>query len=41
MSLLVIEHIQIRARARRFAKAVARGDLRAAERSARGSFDLL
>ena len=41
MSLPLIEHVQLRVRARRFAKAVARGDLRAAERSARGFFNLL
>jgi hypothetical protein len=41
MSLPMIEHFQLRVRARRFAKAVAQGDLRAAERRARGFFDLL
>jgi hypothetical protein len=41
MSLPMIEHFQLRVRARRFAKAVAHGDLRAAERRARGFFDLL
>jgi hypothetical protein len=37
----MIEHVQLRVRAKRFAKAVAQGDLRAAERRARGFFDLL
>jgi hypothetical protein len=41
MSLVVIEHVQVRVRAKRFARAVSRGDLRAAERSARGFFDAL
>jgi hypothetical protein len=40
MSLVVIEHVRLRVRARRFARAVSRGDLRAAERSVRGFFDL-
>ena len=40
MSLPVIENVQSRIRARRFANAAARGDLRRAERAARRFFDV-